>query len=402
MKLSYTAYDKNGQQVTATLDAATAAEASEALRRKGLYVTNLAEVAGGAPRARGRRRRGRGSRLKNLTMFTRQLYVLVSSGTPLVEALKALERQMTDGAWCAAIADIRLRIEEGSPLAEALRDHGEYFDTIYCSLIAAGESSGNVAAMLERLAKLTQKRAKVRNAIIGALIYPILLTVVAVSVLTLMLAFVVPRFSVLFETLDVPLPGTTKALIGLSDALRNYGWLFLAVLIGGAAGLKMWLRTPAAKSAIDSLAIQVPVFGKIVRNFVTARIARLIGLLQESHVPILEALQLTREGAGNRRYAELIQSAEEAVTRGDPISSAFAQSDLISPTICEALRNGEQSGQVGSLLLNVAEFLDEENEVSMRALTSIIEPFILIFMGLLVGFVAISMFLPLFDLTAMT
>jgi len=400
MRFALRAFDKQGREVAETVDAVGADEAAESFRRRGFYVTEVAQAGEEDARPRGRSP-GRGRRLKELVMLTRQLYVLTSSGTRLVQAFTALERQARPGPWRDIIADIRKRIEEGTPLAEALQRHPRYFDPIYVSLVAAGESGGNLSAMLDRLARLTEKRLKVRNAIVGAMIYPALLVVVAVSVLVLLMVFMIPRFAELFENLEVPLPATTQALIGVSGALRSCWWALLGVAGAAAMAVKLYLGTPAGRRTLDSLVLRVPVLGSIARNFATARITRLLGVLLEGHVPVLEGLKLTRQGTGNVHYAELIGRAEDAVSRGETISSAFAEGDLISPSICEAIRSGEQSGKVGPLLLNIADFLDEENEVVVRSLTSIIEPVILIVMGVLVGLVAMSMFLPLFDLAAL-
>jgi len=404
MKLAYQAYDRAGESKTDTIEAANADEATEVLRGRGLFVTDI-EAASKSPDTKARRPRakaGRGKRLKDLAMFTRQLYVLVASGTPLVQSLGALERQVGEGAWQDTIAQIRAAVEEGTPLAEAIQGYPEYFDTVYCSMVAAGEAGGNLPKMLDRLGKLTQSRVQVRNSIIGALVYPAVLVVVAVGVLTALLVFMIPRFAELFETLDAPLPGSTRAMIAISDALRAYWWGILGVAVGLGVGLKLWLGTSAGRRAVDTAVLRLPQVGRIVRNIITARITRLLGVLLDSQVPILEALRLARAGTGNVHYAELMAKAEDAVTHGDPMSSAMRGSDLISPSICEAIHSGEQSGRVGSLLLNIADFLDEENQVVVRSLTNILEPVILILMGLLVGFVAVSMFLPLFDLTAMT
>ena len=406
MKLAYRAYDKSGREVTDTIEAADAVEATQSLRQRGLFVTELDDVAGPAPaeeEARGRRKRqSRRQRLRDLSMFTRQLHVLVMSGTQLVQALGALRRQVRPGPLRDIIGQIRKEVEEGTPLAEAMGAHPEYFDSVYCSLVTVGESSGNLSTMLERLTRLTQKRIHVRNCIVGALMYPSLLVVAAVFVLGILLMFVIPRFATLFESLDVPLPTSTQAIITFSDILRSYWWALLIVIVAAVAGLKFWSRSPGGKRTMDTLALKMPRFGGIVQSFATARITRLLGLLLDSQVPVLEALKLTRGGVTNVHYAELVSKAEEAVVKGEPISSAFRQSDLISPSVCEAITSGEQSGQVGTLLLNIADFMDEENEVIVQALTSIIEPVILILLGVLVAFVAMSMFMPLFDLTAMT
>ncbi len=403
MKIGYRGFNKSGREVTDTIDARSPAEAAESLRRRGLYVAEMTQ-AGESLSSAGKRVRwlGRGRRLKDLSMFTRQLYVLVSSGTQLVQALGALERQVKEGSWRDAIAHTRRQVEEGATLAEAMAAYPEYFDPIYLSLVTAGESAGNLPIMLERLGKLTQKRLQIRNSILGAMIYPVLLLVLASAVLTVMLLFVVPRFAGLFEELEVPLPASTKTLIGLSHALESYWWALLIIIGGGVAALRAYLKSPAGKEAHDTALLRLPGVNRIVRNFATARITRLLGVLLEGHVPVLEALRLTRNGAGNVHYAGLITQAEEAVTQGDPISSAFLESDLIAPSISEAVKSGEQSGRVGPLLLDISDFLDEENEIITRSLMSIIEPVILIFLGALVAFVALSLFMPLFDLTSMT
>lgn len=407
MRLAYVAFDKSGRQVAETIDASDTADATEKLRRQGLYVTSISGggAAGAGPVAARPRRRhggGRGRRLKNLAMFMRQLQVLVSSGTPLVQALGALQRQAKPGPWQDTVADVRTRVEEGASLSMAMDSHGDHFDPVCRSLVAAGESSGNLGAMLERLAVITRKQLHTRSAVIGALVYPTLLLVVAVSVLTLLLLFVIPRFGALFESLDVPLPPSTRMLIQVSHLLRSYWWIGLLLVVGSVAAARLWLGSPAGKKAVDTAILRLPQAGRMARSFATARISRILGVLLDGHVPILDALELTRQSAGNCHYADLITQAQDAVARGESISSVFRDTDLISPAVYEAVHSGEQSGQVGPLLLNIADFLDQENEVVLRSLTSILEPVILVFMGLLVGLVALSMFTPLFDLTSMT
>jgi type II secretory pathway component PulF len=291
-------------------------------------------------------------------------------------------------------------VEEGASLSAAMEQFPQYFDPICRSLISAGESSGKLEPMLDRLAKLVRKQLQIRNAITGAMVYPTLLIFIAIGVMVVMLTFVLPRFAGLFATLDTPLPPTTKLVMWMSDAVRGYWWAILIGLGAAGAALKFWLASPAGKLAFDQFSVKAPIFGVIVRSFATARIARLIGVQIDSHVPLLEALALTKSATGNSLYAQLIASAEDAATRGQPISVAFTDSPLINPSVAEALRSGEQTGQVASLLLNIADFLDEENDTTVRSLTSIIEPIILIVLGVIVGFLAISMFLPLFDLTS--
>jgi type II secretory pathway component PulF len=402
MKFAYKAVGRDGATLSETIDASDAAEAMDNLRRQGIFVSEIAPASDAAVKASDptkHRVSGR-KRLTHLVNFTRQIAVLVSSGTPLVQALVSLERQATDKQWHAVLEKLRVLVEEGASLSAAMEQFPQYFDPICRSLISAGESSGKLEPMLDRLAKLVRKQLQIRNAITGAMVYPTLLIFIAIGVMVVMLTFVLPRFAGLFATLDTPLPPTTKLVMWMSDAVRGYWWAILIGLGAAGAALKFWLASPAGKLAFDQFSVKAPIFGVIVRSFATARIARLIGVQIDSHVPLLEALALTKSATGNSLYAQLIASAEDAATRGQPISVAFTDSPLINPSVAEALRSGEQTGQVASLLLNIADFLDEENDTTVRSLTSIIEPIILIVLGVIVGFLAISMFLPLFDLTS--
>jgi type II secretory pathway component PulF len=403
MRLQFRAFDKTGHVVQNVMEAATAADASELLRRQELFVTELAPVNQAAPAA-GPRRRARGGSVKNLqvlALFTRQLYSLIRSGTPLTQGLQALERQIKNPRWQEVVADVRARVERGSPLSEAMSAHPDYFDGIYRSMVAAGESSGKLAALLDRLATLTRKRVHTISTIRGAMTYPIVLAFVAVTALTVLLIFVVPRFAELFQNLGAPIPPTTAILVNLSLGLRAYWWAVLPALAGAVMGFRAYIHSAAGKRVMDRVVLRLPQFGKIVKNFATARIIRLLGILTESHLPVQEILRLTRDSTSNARYVALLDKAAETVGHGGSISSAFRDSDLINASAYEVLHSGEQSGQVGPLLLDLADFLDEENEITLKSLTSILEPIMLVFMAVVVGFVAVSIFLPMFDATGL-
>jgi len=405
VKLTYLAFDKSGRQVTDTIDAGTRAEAGEMLRRRGLYVTQMRTGEdGAAPDAApaGRPGRPRSGRLKSLALLTSQLHVLVSCGTPLVEALAALSRQTRDSRLRGVVADLQRQVEEGSSLSAALQTHPTYFGPLYWSLVGAGEASGDLAGMLQRLAATLRKQAHVRNALIGALIYPALLTTVSVAVLTLMFTLVIPRFGDLFETLEVPLPPSTALLVSASEGLRTYWYAFLPAVLVPAAALALYQATASGRRLRETVALALPQVGRIVRRFTTARIVRLLGVLLDADVPITDSLRLTRRSIRSHRYARLLAETEDAVTRGETVSSVWSRSGLVSPSVQEIVRNGERSGQVSTMLLSAADFLDDENELTLRSLTSIVEPVILIAMGAVVGVVAVSLFMPLFDLTAMT
>jgi type II secretory pathway component PulF len=403
MKLAYQAYDAAGQAVADTIDATSTSEASEQLRRQGLFVTRISEAIAAAADEQQRvshRRMSGSRRLKNLAMFTRQLFVLLSTGTPVTEALGALKRQAKDARWQQIVGELQSAVEQGGSLSDAMADHPQAFDTIYRSLITAGETSGKFEPILERLSQLVRKRLQTRSAVSGALVYPALLLVVAGVVLSLMLVFVLPRFAELFKTLDMPLPPSTQVMMVISDTLRGYWWLILAGGVAIGFATRWWVRTPQGRDAFDSIVLRVPLLGPLVRSFIIARILRLLGVLTDSSVPLLDAIDLTKTTAGNVHYRRLMTNAEDTVTRGEPISSAFSDPTLVSPSVYEAIRSGESTGKLSVIMINMADFLDEENETLLKTVTGLLEPLILIVLGVLVGLVALSMFLPLFDLTA--
>jgi type II secretory pathway component PulF len=406
MKLEYKAFDGGGKATTGVIEAPDALAATDLLHRKGLYVAEVVSSAAPAVEKTSVRRRRRrisgGQKLKNLSLFSRQLGVLTSSGTQLVDALRALERQARPGPWREVINSLRVRVEEGASLANAMDAHGNHFDAIFRSLIAAGESSGHLLEMFDRLALLKQKQLRVRNSVVGALIYPCLLVSLGLSIFVCLLLFVIPRFAGLFQMLSVPLPASTRVLVQASVILRGYWWLIGPALAGAVVALVLYLRTARGRRLRDTAVLRLPYFGRIARSFSTARVVSLLSVLLQARLPVLEALRLVREAAGNTRYRDLVVKAEDYVSRGEPMSTAFADATLIDPAVHEAIRSGEESGEIDKMLVNIATFLDEENEVIVRSLTSIMEPVILIVMGLLVGLIAICMFLPLFDLTSMT
>jgi len=276
------------------------------------------------------------------------------------------------------------------------------FDELYRAMIAAGESGGDFQNILNRLTKIVRQELSIRNSVSGAMVYPSLLLVVASGVLVLLAFTVLPRFKELFETLDAPIPASTSMIMVTAEYAKTYWWIVLAVV--GVTGfcLFKWIRTEKGNRIKDIVHIRIPVFGKLVREFKTAKFARVLGVLMEARVPLLESLEIAQNSSNNVLYEELIVSARDKVERGESMSDAFSGSSLLSTSVCEAIRNGEQTGRVGEVLMSLADIMDEDNDIVIRSLTSIIEPLILVVLGLFVGFIALSLFLPLFDLTAST
>jgi len=408
MKFSYEAYTKTGASKNGTIEAADQREAEDKLRRKDLLVTKIhnQEVSGGKSHSKSNKSTPKKNQkntqisVKVVSEFARELSVLVSTGTPLVDAIHSLEMQASSEKLQSVLERLRLRLEEGDSLSEAMELQSEVFGPIFCSLSAAGESGGNLDVMLNRVSKLLRQEAKIRANIAGAMMYPILLTAISIVVITVMIGLVLPRFAELFESLDSELPPTTEFLMLISTILRSYWWGIIPGLVTAIGGLIFWIRSDKGRSIVEANLLKVPVLGSTLSSIQTARIFRVLGLLVESKVPILESIELTRRSVSNTLYKDLLTTAEESVTIGEPVSTAFSTGNLIVPSAVEAVRNAEQSGRMGPVMIQLADYLDEENETVIKSISSLIEPIIMIGLGVMVAFIAISMFLPLFDLTA--
>ena len=360
MKITYDAYDADGNRVSGTITADTSAEAKDLLRSRGLIPVTISEAEQKEKPRRSRSfRMGKHNNLKSVTDFCRQLSILVGAGTPVVQALGAVERQQSDPAFQEVVCDIKMRVENGIPLSAALEHHRSTFDAICQSLVAAGESSGQLPTMLDRLSHMTRQRLRIRNAVIGSLAYPCILLVVSMGVLGAMMGFVMPRFSGLFDSLGAPLPPSTQFLMSLSDIMRSYWWAILPVVMLSIAAVTVWTKSPAGRSTIGIHALGMPIIGKIVQSLLTARVVRLLGTLIESKVALLDALRLCRHSAGNERYRELIEQAEAYVTEGETLTKAFRDSPFISPTVVEAMDTGERTGTLGSVLVGIADMLTQ-------------------------------------------
>lgn len=402
----YTGYDKSGSAIKGVIEAASPEDAKEKLWKKGMFVSTVTQTKANEPAdesgepVRLRDRFSGLGKLNKLAEFSRQLAVLVSTGTPLVQALGAVERQTTDADWKAVSRDLRENVEQGSSLADAMADHPRHFDAVTRSLISAGESAGNLPDMLKRLSDISRKRQKTAGTIIGSMVYPALLIVISLVVVTVMLLFVVPRFAGMFESLDAPLPATTKFLLDLGTFLRSWWYLILPGLIAMATGAGFFVTSHGGRRICESAVIRLPLIGRVARSLLLARIARMLGVLLASHVKLLDALQLTKQAAGNHHYRELLEESEEYITAGESLSTVICRSDLVTPAFAETVRNGEETGRMGEALSSLAEFMDEDNETAVKSLTALLEPCVLIMLGLVVGFVALSLFLPMFDLTA--
>jgi type II secretory pathway component PulF len=405
MNLTYDAIDASGRQINDAIEAESSRAAVELLRRKGLFVTHIERSEGGAAATA----RGAGPRalpptrrvsLKVLTLFTRQMAMLLRSGSAVVPALWALARQMRRKEHIAMIEHLKLDLEEGSTLSEALRKFPNVFDPTYCAVVAAGEASANLGEMFSRLAVLIGKRRAMRNKILGALAYPLLLTCLCGVVINILLFFVVPRFGDMFKTLGAQLPSSTSFLLDLSEVIRR-GWpLGVAALLALLIGTVLLVTTQIGRQWLANIQVRLPLIGRLRARLIQAQVFRILGMLIESRVGVLDALDLARRVTRNARFQTMFDGIESAVTGGGNMSVAMEVSRLVAPSICQAIHTGEESGKLGEAISFVADVLDEENTELVGVLTKLMEPLILMLMGVVVGGVAISLFMPLFDLTS--
>ncbi len=401
MLLTYDAIDASGRTCTDSVEAGSVKDAVEQLRRRGLYVKQITEKRSDA-RSSLRPVAGKPVHLplKTLVQVTRQLAMLLRAGSGLVPAICAVQRQLKNVNHARLLGLIVADLEEGVTLTEALRKHPRSFDAVYCAIIAAGEASGALTEMFERLSTIVGKRRALRKKILGALAYPALLICMCFHILLVLLFFVLPRFNAMFVQLGVETPATTRMLLNTSEFLISY-W---AVAIGTAGALvagTIWMFTSrTGQQWVSDVQLAVPVVGKLRSRLIQGQIFRTMGMLLESRVDVLETIDLVRASSRNRRFKKLFSGLEEAITAGGRLSTAFEESGIVEPYICQAIYTGEDTGNLGGAMSFCADMLDEANEEFINVLTKLIEPLILIAMGVVVGGVAISLFMPLFDMTS--
>lgn len=406
MKHRYEAYSASGERSTGTIDAGTAAEAREQLKQRGLYALSVEAVgddAAGTDRGDdlpAERAKILQPRLESLASFTRELSVLVATGVPVADALRAVERQEKDEAWAEIIGELRVAVERGRSLSEAMALRSEYFGTVYRSLVAAGEESGELDTMLTRLASIVRQQVVVRKAVAGALIYPSVLVFLSIASSVVMLLVVVPRFGEMFTSLDAELPVTTEMLLVASSILRSWWWVMIGGVAGAAVCMGVWVRSRHGRRVIDRAVLTAPVVSGIARGLGEARIARLLSTLLAAHLPLLEAVDLVAQSMTNSAYRRVIAEARKAVSAGDGLVTAFEASGIMTPRFVEAVRTGEATGRLSPVLASLSDHADHDNDASVKSLTKAIEPAIIGGMGIAIAFLALSLFLPLFDLTS--
>jgi general secretion pathway protein F len=403
----YKGYDKNGEKTSGILDADSKAALRKRLQSKGIYTTEVYESddaeAGGSDREIDVGQLFEWVRLQDIAAFTRQLATLLSAGIPLVEALDALADQTEKEELKRIVSDLKQSVNEGSSLANAIDEHSEHFDNLYMNMVKAGESSGNLDLVLQRLTEFLEDRIELRGKITGAMIYPALMSVVGVGLMGVIFAFVIPKVTQLFEDQDKALPFITRVIIGISDLLSNWVFLLFAIpsVVGIVAGFVYWKRTPDGEELWDRFVLKVPIIGGLVRKIAISRFARTLGTLLGSGVPLLTAMDIVKNVLGNRQLVEVIEEARVDIQEGEDIAKPLRQSGEFPPTVTHMISVGERSGRLEEMLENVASSYEHQIDRQIQAMTSLLEPAMIVLMGIGVAIIVFAVMLPLLQLNQM-
>jgi general secretion pathway protein F len=395
----YTAVDVSGRERKGVLEGDTARQVRQLLREQSLLPVSVNEVA----QTEIKRRKTkisfrRGISAGDLSLMTRQLATLVHAGLPLEEALQAVAEQTEKPRIKSIVLGVRSKVMEGHALADGLADFPAVFPDLYRATVAAGEQSGHLDTVLERLADYTETREQLRNRTLGALLYPIVLFVICSLIVFMLLTYVVPKIVTQFEHSKAQLPILTRILIAWSDFMREWGWLVVIVVIGAIIGFIRWLRDPAAKRKFHAFLLRVPLVGKVVRGTNTARFARTLATLTSSTVPVLEALRISGEVVTNLPMRDAVQDAATRVREGAPIGRSLAASKLFPPMMIHLISSGETSGELEVMLDRAATNQEREMDAILTAVVGLLGPLMIVFMGGFVLLIVLAMLLPIFEL----
>jgi general secretion pathway protein F len=395
----YTALDTQGRERKGLIEADTPKHVRQLLRDKQLLPMEIQEAAQNElKRSRARGLFKRGLSTLDLALLTRQLATLLRSGLPLEESLQAVAEQTEKPRVQRIVLGVRSKVVEGHPLADGLRDFPQAFPEIYRATVSAGEQSGKLDHVLERLSDYTESRQVMGQQVSNAMVYPIVLMVLSFAIVSFLLAYVVPQVVEVFESGRQELPLATRILIGASDLIRNY-WYYAAAAIAIVTwGFLRWLKAPEARLKFDRLLLRVPLLGKLIRGLNTARFARTFSILTASAVPVLEALRISADVVNNLPMKHAVTDAALRVREGAPIGKSLAARKLFPPMMIHLISSGESSGELEKMLERAATNQEREMDGLLSTLTNLLGPFMVVFMGAVVMFIVIALLLPIFQL----
>jgi type IV pilus assembly protein PilC len=394
---AYSGRSRAGQTVTGERIAETMDAAISALRREQIQVTQINPVKEKAAKAP-KKFKDKGASAKDLAVFTRQFSVMIGAGLPLVQCLEILGTQAEDKNFGWVILATRSDVESGASLADAMKKHPKTFDSLFTNMIAAGEAGGILDAILKRLATYIEKAVKLKGQVKSALIYPVAIIVIAVVVVGLILWKVIPTFATLFAGLGADLPLPTRVVIGLSNALVRYGAFMIVGGVGLSFGLKSYYATPNGRRVIDGIVLKMPVLGLLMRKIAVARFCRTLSTLLGSGVSILEALDITAKTAGNAVIEDAIYVTRKSIEGGETIAAPLKQTAVFPPMVVQMIGVGEATGALDTMLSKIADFYEEEVDVAVAGLLTLLEPIMIAGLGGVVGGIVIAMYMPIFAL----
>ena len=397
----YKALDQSGRSIEGLKEADSPKTLRAVLRRDGVFLTEVLgqrEAAEAARREVSVRRLRRRISSEDIAITTRQLAVLVGAGVPLVEALGALIDQVDHERMKRVVSDVRQRVNEGASLADAMAGHPKAFSTLYVNMIRAGESSGALEVVLVRLADFTEGQARLRSKVLGTLTYPAAMVLIGAVIMAILFSVVIPKVVKIFDDTKIVLPWTTRGLIAFTSFVHDFWWA-LALVTGGAVwGLLRWRETAAGRAAWDRWVLGVPIFGTLIRQVAIARFSRTLSTLLKSGVPLLTALDIVKNVVGNVRLATVIDEARTAIQEGESIAAPLRRSGEFPPLVYHMVAIGERSGALEEMLTNVANAYESQVDTKIGALTSLLEPLLIVGMGVVVSFIVFSILMPILEI----
>jgi len=405
----YTGLTEAGKNVRGIRDAESSKALRQVLRKDGVYLTDAHAAEAGA--VVGEQKTGlarevdipamlgfTGVSTQDLAIATRQLATLIAAGIPLVDALTALVDQIEQPRLKRIMGVVKQKVNEGASLADALREHPKVFSELYVNMIRAGESSGALDVVLVRLADFTESQAQLRNKIIGAMLYPAIMVVVGIAIVSILFVVVIPKVTKIFEDMNVTLPWTTRILIGVSSFARDYWYVVLVAVPALVFGLRRFVRTPRGRTWWDRTKLGAPVFGELIRMLSLSRFAKTLATLLASGVPLLTAMDIVKNIVSNTLLADVIDKARDAIREGESIAAPLRRSGQFPPLVYHMIAIGERSGQLEEMLQNVARSYEAQVEMRVGALTSLLEPVMIVAMGGGVAFIVFSILMPIMQL----
>ena len=383
-----------GERVGDTMDAVVAL-----LRREQVLVTKVTPVkakaeAGGEKKGK----LGKGVPPKNLAIFTRQFSVMIDAGLPLVQCLEILGNQEEDANFAATILQTRSDVENGQSLADAMRRHPKAFDALFTNMVAAGEAGGILDTILKRLATYIEKNVKLKGQVKSAMVYPIAVIVIAGLVVAAILWKVIPTFAAMFASLGAELPMPTRVVIALSDGLVRFGWIGIIVLAAAGWGFRQYYATESGRRVVDATVLKLPILGLIMRKIAVARFCRTLSTLIGSGVPILDGLDITARTSGNAIVEDAILSTRKSIEGGNTIAAPLKETAVFPAMVVQMIGVGEATGALDAMLSKIADFYEEEVDVAVAGLLTLMEPIMIAVLGGVVGGIVIAMYMPIFDL----